>query len=205
MPQLARRRILAAKIETTVGTAVSLSSSDTGFLAYDIVIVNETEKSTREGQGAFGYLSSVPGGYKGRITFKTDIDWDGTATEPAWAETFFPSCGWVKTGQVYYPISQAPGESLGVKSLTIAVYQADAATSKVKKLKGCMGTFKLNCPTGANNKAFIEWDYQGVWVPEADDSFITTTHPTSQPLRYRNSTTTWNSVAYCSSNTVLMH
>ena len=120
MTLLKRKRVLAAKIESTPGTAEALTTAEAAFNAYDVMIQTETEMEQREGQGSFGMRPSVAGGYKGKVTFKHDAHWDGTATEPAWADTFLPACGWVKSGQVYTPRTEAPGTN--VKTLTIGVY-----------------------------------------------------------------------------------
>lgn len=186
MTLLKRKRVLAAKIESTPGTAETLTSSDAAFNAYDVMIQTETEMEQREGQGSFGMRPSVAGGYKGKITFKHDASWDGTATEPAWADTFLPACGWVKSGQVYTPRTEAPGTN--VKTLTMAVY----IDGMRKMLRGCMGTFKWNCPTGKT--AFLEFEFTGVWESPTDTAIIAPTYPTVAPLRYASSTTTWNSV-----------
>lgn len=195
MTLIKRKRILAAKIETTPGTAESLTASEASFNAYDISIQNEIEVEEREGQGAFGYLAGVTGGYKGKATFKTDCGWDGTSTEPSWADTFFPAAGWVKSGQVFTPRSEAPGSN--VKTLTIGVY----VDGVLKMLRGCAGTFKMVCPTG--KMAYIEWEFTGVWVAPTDVALLAPTYPTALPLRYAVSTTTFASVALCLENITL--
>lgn len=186
MTLLKRKRVLAAKIETTPGTAETLAAADATFNAYDVMIQTETEMEQREGQGSFGMRASVPGGYKGKITFKHDVSWDGTATEPGWADTFLPACGWVKSGQVFTPRSEAPGTN--VKTLTMGVY----IDGMRKLLAGCMGTFKLNCPTGKT--AFMEFEFSGIWSNPTDTAILTPTYSTDSPLRFATSTTTWNSV-----------
>jgi len=186
MTLLKRKRVLAAKIETTPGTAEALTSAEAAFNAYDVMIQHEIELESREGQAAFGMRPSVPGGYKGRVTFKHDASWDGTSTEPSWADTFLPACGWVKSGQVFTPRTEAPGTN--VKTLTIAVYLDGVR----KLLRGCVGTFKLNCPTG--KAAFLEFDFMGIWDSPTDTAILAPTYPTASPLRFASSVTTWNSV-----------
>ncbi len=195
MSLLKRVRVLAAKIETTSGTAIALTGSDASFNAWEVMIQPDIEMIEREGQGSFGHLPQVPGGYKGKATFKTDVSWDGTATEPAWADTFLPACGLVKTGQVFTPRSEAPGSN--VKTLTIGCY----INGLYKSISGAAGTFKLVCPTG--KMAYIEWEFTGVWIPPTDVAIISPTYPTASALRYANSTTTWNSVALCLENITL--
>lgn len=195
MTLLKRKRVLAAKIETTVGTAISLTGSDASFNAYDVMIQPEIEVESREGNGGFGMLSSVVGGYKGRATFKIDAGWDGTATEPSWADTFLPACGVVKSSQVFTPRSEAPGTN--VKTLTIGAY----CDGVFKSICGAVGNAKLVSPTG--RMAYWDFDFQGIWIPPTDVSLVTPTYPTALPLRYANSTTTFASVALCLENLTL--
>lgn len=195
MTLLKRKRVLAAKTEATPGTAETLSASDAVFNAYDTMIQQEIGFDPREGERAFGMRPSITQGYKGKVTFKIDAAWDGTATEPAWADTFLPACGWVKSGQVFTPRTEAPGSN--VKTLTIAVY----IDGMRKMLTGCVGTFKLNCPTG--KAAFFEFEFIGVWNAPTDTAILSPTYPTASSLRFANSTTTWNSVALILENITL--
>jgi hypothetical protein len=185
MTLLKRKRVLAAKTETTIGTAESLSGTNAGFNAYDIMVQTETEFDTREAEGAFALRPSVPQGYKGKATFKIDAGWDGTSTVPAWADTFLPACGWVKSGSVFTPRTEAPGSN--VKTLTIAAY----IDGMRKLLSGCVGTFKLNCPSG--KAAFFEFEFIGIWSTPTDVSILAPTYATALPLRFANSSTQWNS------------
>lgn len=208
MPFLKRKRVLAAKIESVVGTAETLAAADGAFNIYDAMIQPTIEMESREGQGGFGMLASVPAGRIGVATFRTNLEWDGTATEPAWAETFFPACGWVKTGQVYTPRSEAPGSN--VKTLTIGLYQDNAAGSTVfKSIAGAMGTFTVNLPTG--RMGYIEWTFTGVWQAPTAVSMIAPTYPTDMPLRFAGGLAEWNNVNLCvesatidAGNTVIM-
>ena len=195
MTLLKRKRVLAAKIETTVGTPISLLAADASFNAYDIMIQPEIDVEAREGNAGFGMLSSVVGGYKGRATFKIDAGWDGTATEPTWADTFLPACGLVKALQVFTPRSEAPGAN--VKTLTIGAY----CDGVFKSICGAVGTFKFVCPTG--RMAFFEFDFQGIWVPPTDVAILAPTYPTALPLRYANSPTSFASTALCLENITL--
>jgi len=201
MPICLKTRTLGAKIETTSGTAIALTGADCSFNAYDVKIEMDIESEEREAQGSFGTLAAVPGGYKGKATFKIDCGWDGTATEPSWADTFLPGCGWVKTGQVFTPRSEGPGAN--VKTLTIGCYLGPDGSSSgpFKSLSGCAGTFKLVCPTG--KMAYFEFEYSGVFITPTDVALPSVTYPTALPLRYANSTSTWNSVALCVENITL--
>lgn len=194
-PQLKRKRVLAAKIEATPGTLESLSATHGAFNAYDVMIQQEAAKTKREAPGGFAPKRSVIGGWRARLTFKLDVEWDGTATEPGWADTFLPSCGWVKSGQVFTPRTEPAGAN--VKTITAASYQDGV----LKMIRGASGTFRLICQTG--EVATLEFDYLGIWVPVTDAAIIAPTYPTAKGLRFANSTTQWDSVALCLSNLTL--
>jgi hypothetical protein len=130
--------------------------------------------------------SSVVGGYKGRVQFKLDASYDGS-TVPTWATTFLPACGWVNNSGVFTPRTEAPGTN--VKTITLGVY-IDGVR---KLLRGCVGTFRLACPSGKNG--VFEFDFMGVWDGVTDQTILAPTYPTTKGLRFASSTTTWNSVA----------
>ena len=186
MTLLKRKRVLAAELEATPGTAATLTAADAGFNVYDVTAQTETELEAREGQGAFGMDSSVVGGYKGRVQFKLDASYDGT-TVPTWATTFLPACGWVNNSGVFTPRTEAPGTN--VKTITLGVY-IDGVR---KLLRGCVGTFRLACPSGKNG--VFEFDFMGIWDGVTDQTILAPTYPTTKGLRFASSTTTWNSVA----------
>ena len=192
MVMLTKKRVFGAKIETTPGTAETMTGSEASFNAWDYVIQHETEMTEVMGQGGFGRIKSVPGPYIGKVSFKTNMGWDGTATEPSWADTLLPMCGYVKSAQVFTPRTEGPGSN--VKTGTLAVWN----DGKLKILKGCMGTFKIVAPSG--KLAVIEWEFSGVWVPETDVAIVGPTYPTANALRHANSTSTWSSVALCYSS-----
>lgn len=189
MALLTKKRVLGAKIETTPGTAETLTGAEAAFNVWDSIIQHETEMMEVLGQSGFGRRASVPGGYIAKVSFKSHMGWDGTSTEPSWADTFFPACGWVKSAQVFTPRTEAPGSN--VKTLTLGVWN----DGKYKVVKGCMGNFKIIAPSG--KLAVIEWEFTGIYVPETDASIVAPTYPTASALRHANSTSTWNSVALC--------
>lgn len=195
MTLLTRKRVLAAKIEATPGTAETLSASDAVFNPYNVIAQVETELEARPASAGFANRASVVGGYRGSISFRHDVQWDGTATEPAWADTFLPACGWVKSSQVFTPRTEVPGTN--VKTLTIAVY----LDGMRKLLRGAMGNFTLVCPVGRT--AYFDFTFNGIWEDPTDTALITPTYPTDPSLRYAASTTTWDGVALCNESVTL--
>lgn len=188
MPLLKRIRTLAAKVETNPGTAESLTSAEGVFNAYDLMIQPSIAMTDREGSGSFNYLTSISEGQTATVTFKTDIPWDGTATEPTVFSVLMPACGWVESSNVWKPKSEAPGTN--VKTLTIGVY----VDGLLKSIKGAVGTWVMTLPTG--RFITIEWTFTGVYVEPTSTSIITPTYPTTDPLRFASAAAcTFNSVA----------
>ncbi len=195
MPLLKRKRVLAAKVETTIGTPIALSAADAAMNVYSPMIQATVEMERRESQGGFGYLPSIAAGRIGVATFRTYLEWDGTDTEPTWADTFLPACGWVKSGQVYTPRSEAPGTN--VKTLTIGCY----VDGVFKSIAGAMGKFTVTLPTGKS--AYIDWEFTGVLQAYTDVAIIAPTYPTAKPLRFAGGLAEWNDVNLCVSQATI--
>src|SRR5579862_7327869 len=135
MPLLKRNTIVAAKIETTPGTAVALTSSDAAFNVYDAKYTADIPMYERELQGSFSMLSSVAGARMARIEFSIDLYGSGTpGTPPAYANTFFVGCGMAVTSGVFSPVS----EWSAMHALTMGMYEDGI----FKSICGAMGTIK---------------------------------------------------------------
>lgn len=192
MPLLRRKAVFAAKVETTVGTAESLTGAEGVYNARDFEIQPSISMTRREGQGGFNYLTSIPEGMMGTCKIVHDITYNGTDI-PSWASVLLPACGWVDAAGTFSPKSEAPGSN--VKTLTIGHYK----DGKRQLLSGAMGTFKIVCPTG--KLAYIEFTFTGKYSSnETDTAIIAPTYPTVAPLRFAAGALTWNSVALCTSN-----
>ncbi len=191
---LRRRSVFAAKVETTVGTAESLSGTDGAFNAEEFTIQPNVAMTRREGQGGFNYLAGVPEGMQGTCTVRMGMSYNGTDI-PSWASVLLPACGWVDTAGVFSPVTQGPGGAGGVKTLTIGHYK----DGKLALLSGAMGTFKIMAPTG--KQAMIEFTFTGKYSSnETDTALIAPTYPTVLPLRVAAGALTFNSVNLCTSN-----
>lgn len=192
MPLLRRKAVFAAKVETTIGTAETLTGSEGVFNAEEFDIQPNVAMTRREGQGGFNYLTSIPEGMTGTAKIRHALTYDGT-TIPTWASVLLPACGWVETTGVFYPKTETPGSN--VKTLTIGHYK----DGKRALLSGAMGTFKIVCPTG--KMAYIEFTFTGKYSSnETDTANIAPTYPTASALRFAQGALTWNSVALCASN-----
>jgi hypothetical protein len=194
MVMLRRRSVFAAKIETTVGTAESLTGAEGAFNAEEFSIQPSIAMTRREGQGGFNYLPGIPEGMQGTCTVKFGMSYDGT-TVPTWASVLLPACGWVETTGVFSPVTQGPGGAGNVKTITIGHYK----DGKLALLSGAMGTWKIIAETG--KRAMIEFTFTGKYsTNETDTALIAPTYPTTLPLRVAAGALTWNSVALCTSS-----
>lgn len=188
MPLLKKIRTLAAKVETTIGTAESLTGAEGVFNAYNVMIQATIPVEERESQGNFGRIGGVPGARTGVATFRTDLGYDGT-TVPNWATVLLPACGWVNATGTFTPRSEAPGSN--VKTLTIGCFM----NGVYKKISGAVGTFNMVFPSG--RRAYIDWTFTGILNAPTDTAMISPTYPTDTPLRAGSMTTTYDSVAFC--------
>ena len=187
MPLLKRKRVLAAKVEGTPGTAESLGNSEGAFNAYNVMAQASITVEEREGQGAFNYLPGVPGARSGTVTFRTDLGWDGSNTEPTWASVLLPACGWRDVANVYTPTTEDIGSN--VKTITLGVY----VDGTLKRLAGAAGTFQMVLPAG--RMAYIDWTFTGVWQAPTNTALISPTYPTAAALRFASGSMTFASVA----------
>lgn len=179
---LRKKRVLAAKIETTIGTAETLAGADAAMNVYDPVIQANVEMIDRPRQASFGGLPKIPGLRTGTATFRTEVYGDGAGGVPLWASTLLPACGFVNSGGVFSPKTESPGTN--VKTVTIGVYQ----DGMKKVLSGAVGTAVLNYVTG--QPVSIDWTFQGILNTVADVAILAPTYPTDLPPRFANSTFT---------------
>ncbi len=179
---LAKKRILGAKIETTTGTAISLSGTNATFNVYDLVANPNIEFIERMGQGSFGRLPSVEGKQAGTFRFKTDLI--GGASAPAWMSTFLPACGWVDSTGTFSPKTLPPTDAGGVHTLTLGAY----IDGVYKQIHGAMGTWEIELITG--QPGFISFDFQGIWDAITDVALVTPTYVTVKPPRFASATLT---------------
>jgi hypothetical protein len=186
MPLLRRKSVLLAKIETTPGTDIEPTGTDGAFNVYDCVMQANIEMLERVGQGGAGRQSSVPGRRLATCTFRSYIEWDGTATEPSWMDTFWPACGWVKSTNTFNPTLEAVGTN--VKTLTLYHY----VDGVVKKMTGAAGNYTVTGVSG--NLIEITWTFEGVWAGVSDASPPSPTYPTTSPLRWAGGVGQWNDV-----------
>jgi len=192
MTLLARKRVLAAKIETTVGTAISLAGSDAAFNVFDATIQPTIEFVSRMGQAAFGSITGSVGQASGTLTFRTELFGDGAGGVPGWASTLLPACGFTNSAGTFSPKSEAPGSN--VKTLTMGLY----IDGTFKSIRGAVGNCVVTIVPG--KPVDLNWTFTGAWVTPTDVAILAPTYPTLLPMRATSATVTIAAVTPCFSS-----
>ena len=182
MVMLMRRRVMAAKIEVTPGTAESLAAGDAAFNVFESTMNPERDFEERIGQGVMSPLPGTLGAKGGTASFKVELSGSGSVgtPTPAWASVFLPAVGMVSTvSNVYHPESKHPeSPSANTKTLTIAVYE----DGKHKMLRGAMGTAVITFTAG--KPVMVEFTFTGIWVAPSDVALLAPDYPSVIPPRF---------------------
>lgn len=188
------QRLLAAKIEGTVGTAETLLAADaTPFTAFDVVIQPTAEFLQRPSQGSSQQLVGVVAQRSGTATFRTEWIPDGTLAVPAWADVLFPgvACPSLASG-TFTPTTAAPGAN--VKTLTIGVFQG----GRYKAIRGAVGNVVITIQPG--QPIYCDWTFTGAWITPVDIATPKTTRTTQKPMLGQQGSTTIGGIAMCYSS-----
>lgn len=194
MPLLRKIGLIAAKLESTVGTDSSPGAADANLIVYDPVMTPTIEIVDRPEIGTFNHNIASTGLMSGTCTFRSDFIPNGSQTSPTWAETLLPACGWLQSGETFTASSKATGTtSADPRTLTIAMFQS----GRLMKLVGCVGDFSIIMETG--KPVQIEWTFTGVLDAGTEalktdimsDSAVVTPDslPTDKPFRSANAMT----------------
>jgi len=185
MSLIEKRKIVAAKIETTAGTAESLANADTAFYGYDANYNPTSNFTNRNAAGTTGMYPSVLGIETGQITFTTD--WYAT---PPWAPILLPAAGFVGADNVYTPADNTSNW----KTVTIGFNRA----GKLYQLAGAMGDYVVNLVAG--QPVTVDWTFTGRKVAPSDAAQFTPAFTVANdvtPPRYAGATTTLGGSAIC--------
>lgn len=188
MPLMTKRTVMAAKVESTLGTAVALADADAAFYAYDFEPTVEVPENPREAQGTASPAASTPGARMVTLRFKTDIHGNGAAGQPDWATTLLTGCGMYNDTGTFKLATGAPAASGNVgRCLTIGFYHDGRRCLAA----GCMGNATIILENG--NRGYVQWEFMGKYSATADVTLLTPTLPTVTPPRASNLATTYGS------------
>ena len=190
MTLLSRLSVLAVKVETTPGTAESLTDAEAAYNFMDAEINGDIAVSTRPLQGSFRKLPGVPGARAAEATFSLELIGDGAGTYPAWATVLLAGCGiYESPTDTGVPANEAPGTN--VKTLTLGLYE----NGRRKLMSGAVGNVVFNFTPG--QPVMMNFTFRGVYQGVSDTAILTPTYPTLTPIRASNTggAFTINSVA----------
>lgn len=185
MPLIMRRRILAASVEATPGTAETLDATDAAFNAFDVVINPVVNFASRQGQSALSSRTGVPGAEAAEISFFVELTSDGSQASPAWAAALLSGCGMQEALDVWTFDSRPPEASgSNANTLTIGVYEDGV----LKQMAGAMGNGVLMFVDG--EAARMEFTFKGKWLAATDVALIAPNYPVVSPIRVLGATFT---------------
>lgn len=179
MTLLSRLSVLAVKVETTPGTAESLTAAEAAYNFMDAEMNADITVSTRPIQSSFRKLPGVPGSRAAEATFSLELIGDGAGTYPAWATTLLAGCGIAESPtDTATPLSEAPGTN--VKTLTLGLYE----NGRRKLMSGAVGNVQFVITPG--EPVMMNFTFRGVWQGVSDTAILAPTYPTLTPIRASN-------------------
>lgn len=185
-PLLLRKRVLAAKAETTTGTAEALVAGDGAWIVYNPVLRPIVPVIEREALSSMETLTGVSGAREGELKFSMDLVGNGGVGQPLWATTLLPGCGMSNSSGTFSFVS-GPAT---LTTLTMALYEM----GRVRKLTGAAGTWDI--PLKAGEPARINFTFRGLYADDADAAILAPTYPTVLPPRWANtSALSWGAYA----------
>ena len=192
---LTKRRVVAAKVETTEGTAETLTASEGGILAIDPKVdVDIAMHERTPAKASLGRLTSLAGSRKASISFKVEVKGAGiaySATDLPALDVYLMACG-VGRALVVTPgsetVTYAPA-STGVSSITIGCYEDGV----LKMIKGARGNCRITMKQG--EPVMMEFEFTGVHVAPTDVALLAPTYESTIPPIFRSATFTVASYA----------
>ncbi len=181
-----RQRVVAAKIETTPGTAISIAAADATIPTYDMALKYTIPPNLRPSPGSSSSLPHIPGARSGECTFQTHLSNSGTVTAPVWASTHMTACGMALNTATLNTVTG----SASANTLTIGLYQ----DGRLKTISGAAGGFVIKGVAG--NPITIDWTFTGKYEVPTATALITPTYAVPVIPRFAGATITINSVAY---------
>lgn len=192
MAKTYRKKFVAAKIETTKGTAESLVAANYKILAFDPVLDQDINFADRRPAGiAMGRLESIPEEYKGTAKLRVELKGSGSSSLPVFASTLLLACGFKSTaitGGVRLDLVSSVADQ---KCATIGLVE----DGMLKVLSGAMGDFEIVGEAG--KVAYIDFNMRGIWNLPVDASQPTgITQESTLPLRTADMSLTLGGAAF---------
>ncbi len=166
---LSNRQVIAAKVETTEGTAIALAGADANNLIMEPKWKAEVPMYKREFlNNSLSAQKMIATTRLGRLTFKCEVKGSGAAgTAPAFGK-LLRACGFGETVNAGTSVIYAPISSLAsIPTLTLGIYRDGLK----KSLKGARGNVKYEAKSG--EPGMLEFEFLGVYDAVADATILT--------------------------------
>ena len=178
-PLITRQRTIAAKTETTTGTAIALTATDGAINAFDPVFTQDTEYIERPSQGTATQLKGQAGARTGGLTFWSELMGDGSGGELGLLTSLLPAVGLTEgSGNAFTPVT---GSSTA-PTLTMGLY----TDGELQSLAGCVGNLDMLFEVGKPVR--MNWQFTGVAQVDTAVALITPTLPTINPMMFSGAT-----------------
>jgi hypothetical protein len=158
-------RVLTAKLETTLGTAETLTNAEAGFRVRDRQMKIFQGVEEVEAQGTLGQTTGVPSDSHSELTFSMWAHGKGATGLPAWASVFLPSCCMPVTSLTY----ALAASTADWKTITAGSY----INGRRMLGRGMMGTCVMSASAG--KPLDLKFSYKGGVdaIPETDTAILT--------------------------------
>ena len=184
MPLLNRKRLIAAKIESTVGTDSVPTGTDALLVRnLDITPLSGDVVSRDLVRPYFGNFDQLIAKTSVAISFEVELAGSGTAGTAPKYDSVLKACGMSGTVSAGVSVTYAPVSS-SLSSCTI-YYNGDGI---LHKLTGCRGDMSMSCAVGAI--PVLKFSMTGVYNAPTDTAALTPTYAAqAAPLVFRQGNT----------------
>lgn len=185
---LYRKRQLAAKVESTAGTAESLAAADAGILVEDVRFKPTFEEQARNPlRDSLSRYTSVPGARTATVTFRAEVAGSGTVTTAPAMGKYLRACGFtetVGTAGVEYALTSTDSS---IPTLTMGLYNDNTRWL----LYGARGNVSFE--GNANQIVYANFTFTGIYSEfEALASLTGITYQSTVPPIFRGASCTFN-------------
>lgn len=166
---LSNRQVIAAKVETTEGTAIALAGADANNLIMEPKFEADFPMFERKFlDNSLSPQKSIATTRLARISFKVECKGSGTpGTAPALGK-LLKACGFGETVVASTSVTYAPISALAnIPTLSISKYK----DGKVDAIKGARGNVKYSAKSG--EPGMFEFEFVGVYISTTDVAILT--------------------------------
>ena len=166
---LSNRQVVAAKVETTEGTAIALAGTDANFQVMEPKFEADVSMFERKILDiSLSPFKMIPGTRLGKFSFKVENKGSGTAgTAPAFGK-LLRACGFLETVVAVTSVTYTPDQAVAnVPSVSMGLYRDGLR----KLVRGARGNVKYSAKNG--EPGMWEFEFVGVYDGVADVALIT--------------------------------